>query len=101
MINLQSSFFTSDQTNYREISTQTESVSIAPANTSRRGGLIVNLSDNDLYVWFGSILPPDVNRWLIIPSKANCDIPLFFVGNIQGVWFSDDNKSAKIYEFYK
>lgn len=100
MITLQPDFLLSNQTHYREIASQTESLIIAPANSNRRGGLIVNLSNNDLYVWFGSFLPANLDSWFVIPSRANCDIPLFFVGNIQGVWLSNDNKTAKIYEFY-
>ena len=100
MITLQPEFLTSNQSHYREIATQIEGLSLAPANSNRRGGLIVNLSNNDLYVWFGSVIPADFSHWLIIPSRANCDIPLFFVGNIQGIWMANDNKNAKIYEFY-
>ena len=100
MITPQPSFFASNQTHLREIETRTEAVIVAPANASRRGGLIVNLSHHDFYVWFGTIPPVNPNDWLIIPSRANCDIPLFFVGDIHGLWLVNDTKTAKIYEFY-
>lgn len=100
MITLQADFFSSNQSHYREIATQTEAISLAPANSNRRGGLILNLSNNDLYMWFGSVPPGDYTHWLIVPSRANCDIPFFFVGDIQGKWMANDNKNAKIYEFY-
>jgi hypothetical protein len=100
MISLQRSFFESSNTNVREVLVNLTSTLLATANTARRGGLIVNLSKHDLLIWFGTKPPLERDKWLVIPQKANCDIPIFFVGDIYGVWKGIDDKQAKIYEFY-
>jgi hypothetical protein len=51
-------------------------------------------------VWFGSKLPQNKADWVVIPSRANADIPLFFTGEIHGHWLGDDSRTAQIYEFY-
>lgn len=96
----QPSLLSSSNTYLRNIVAHLEPTIIAPATDRRRGGLIINLSRHDLLIWFGKIAPADRLDWLVIPSMANCDIPFLFIGDIHGMWTLDDNKLAKIYEFY-
>lgn len=100
MIDLAINQFESNQSSVRQVASQTTLKIILAKNKARRSGLIVNSSSHDLLVWFGSKPPTERNDYLIIPSRANCDIPMFFTGDIHGVWLGSDNKSAKIYEFY-
>lgn len=99
-ISLARSFFESNQTNVRVVDSNLQKKVIAPRNSARKSGLIVNESKYDLLVWFGSKLPATDAHWIVVPSRANCDIPLFFTGDICGFWRGDDNRQAKIYEFY-
>jgi hypothetical protein len=90
----------SDSTALRKVESAIERRIILPRNSARRSGLIQNLSKYVLLVWFGSKPPADSADWLEIPYRANCDIPLFFVGDIYGFWSGKDSRIAKIYEFY-
>jgi hypothetical protein len=90
----------SNQTFLRKIDSAIERQIISSRNAARRGGLILNLSKHDLLVWFGSNVPVDANDWLEIPYRANCDIPVFFTGEIHGFWRGSDGRKAKVYEFY-
>jgi hypothetical protein len=99
-ISLARNFFESNQTNVRNVDSNLQKKILAPKNSARKSGLIVNDSKYDLLVWFGSKLPENDADWLVIPSRANSDIPLFFVGDIYGFWRGDDGRKAKIYEFY-
>lgn len=99
-ISLARSFFESNQTNVRNVDSSLQRKIVSPKNSARRNGLIVNESKYDLLIWFGSKLPADDADWLVVPSRANCDIPLFFTGEIHGFWRGDDGRQAKIYEFY-
>jgi hypothetical protein len=99
-ISLARNFFDSNQTNVRNVDSSLQKKVVSPKNPARKSGLIVNNSKYDLLVWFGSKLPANDDDWMVIPSRANCDIPLFFTGDIYGFWRGDDNRKAKIYEFY-
>jgi hypothetical protein len=99
-INLQAKYLESDKTFTRTIACDTAQKVISPRNAARRGGLIINNSTHDLFVWFGSNISASANDWIVIPSRCNCDIPLFFVGEIHGYWRSKDDRTAKIFEFY-
>jgi hypothetical protein len=99
-ITLNRSYFESNQSYCRTVDSQIEKQVISPANHGRKSGLIINNSRFDLLVWFGSKIPSKSEDWLVIPSKANCDIPVHFVGEIQGFWRGNDSKNCKIYEFY-
>jgi hypothetical protein len=99
-ITLQPKFFESDQTYLRVVESDTKRRVISPQNIARKSGLICNFSKYDLLIWFGSNPPVNNADWLIIPRGANCDIPMFFTGEIHGVWTGNDTRSAKIYEFY-
>jgi hypothetical protein len=90
----------SNLTYLRKVESAIERRVISPRNADRRGGLIINLSKHDLLVWFGSNVPVDTADWLEIPYRANCDIPVFFTGEIYGFWKGKDNRINKIYEFY-
>jgi hypothetical protein len=99
-ITLQPKYFECDQTYVRTVESSTTRRIISPRNTARRGGLICNFSNHDLLIWFGSKVPVNNADWLVIPYRANCDIPIFFTGEIHGFWIGNDSKNAKIYEFY-
>lgn len=99
-ISLNQKYFESDKTHLKVIDSDITRRIISPRNGARRGGLICNLSRYDLHIWFGSHPPINNTDWLILPYGSNCDIPLFFTGDIYGFWVGDDNKTAKIYEFY-
>jgi hypothetical protein len=99
-ISLQRDFFESNQSYLRKIPSKLDRQTISPRNAARKGGLIINQSKYDLLVWFGSIPPADPDDWIVIPYRANCDISLFFTGEIHGFWLGDDNQIAKVYEFY-
>lgn len=99
-ITLQPKYFESDRTYLRIVASELTRRVISPRNATRRSGLICNFSNHDLLVWFGSNVPVNNADWLIIPRGANCDIPMFFTGEIYGFWTRNDNKTAKIYEFY-
>jgi hypothetical protein len=90
----------SDSTALHKVESAIERRIILPRNPARRSGLIQNLSKHDLLVWFGSKPPVDSADWLEIPYRANCDISLFFIGDIYGFWRAKDGRKAKIYEFY-
>jgi hypothetical protein len=90
----------SNQTYFTKVESSIERRIISPRNAARRSGLIQNFSKHDLLVWFGSKPPADPADWLEIPYRANCDIPLFFIGDIYGFWRGKDSRIAKIYEFY-
>jgi hypothetical protein len=99
-ISLNQKYFESDNSYLKIIdSTMTRRI-ISPRNNARRSGLICNYSKYDLHVWFGLTAPVHGADWLILPHGSNCDIPLFFTGDIYGFWDGNDNKAAKIYEFY-
>jgi hypothetical protein len=99
-INFDPKYSESTQTYLRTIASDRNRQIVSPHNKARRGGLICNLSRFDLLVWFGSNPPVNSADWLVLPYGSNCDIPLFFTGDIYGFWVDDDNKTAKIYEFY-
>jgi hypothetical protein len=99
-ISLQPKFFESNQTHLTTVATKEAQALFSRRNSVRKSGLIINHSKYDLRIWFGSVLPTKKSDWLVIPSRANCDIPLFFIGEIHGFWDGDDTKTAQIYEFY-
>jgi hypothetical protein len=99
-ISLQRSFFESNQSHLRTIASSPAVQCLSPSNSVRKAGLILNHSKYDLLVWFGSKLPQNKADWVVIPSRANADIPLFFTGEIHGHWLGHDSRTAQIYEFY-
>lgn len=99
-INFDPKYSESNQTYVRTVESDRTRQIISPRNKARRGGLICNFSRYDLLIWFGSNPPISDADWMILPHGSNCDIPLFFTGDIYGFWAGNDNKNAKIYEFY-
>jgi hypothetical protein len=99
-ISLQPKYFESDRTYLRTVESDLKRQIISVRNTARKSGLICNFSKYDLLVWFGRNVPVNNADWLVIPARSNCDIPMFFTGEIHGFWTGNDNKTAKIYEFY-
>lgn len=99
-ISLNQKYFESDKSYLKIVDSDITRRIILPRNNARRSGLICNFSRYYLLVWFGSNPPVNGADWLILPHGSNCDIPLFFTGDIYGFWSGNDNKNAKIYEFY-